>query len=123
MHIRSALGKKGEDLIANYLTQRGFSIVDRNYARRMGEIDLIARKKDLLIFIEVKMRTAAPSDFDLSEVITPSKQRKIISVAKEYIARYAQDRMICRFDVALIQGPENSAQITYLEDAFREHEY
>ena len=74
MDKRAKLGKKGEDIVAKKLKSEGFSILHRNYRKRFGEIDIIAVKKDLLIFVEVKMRKNPL--FDLSYLIVPSKQKK-----------------------------------------------
>lgn len=117
MDRRKKLGQQGEDLTARMLEKKGFVIEHRNYRKRYGEIDLIASKKELLVFVEVKRRTRAY--FHLEQLITPRKQRKIIMVAKEYIARYNQTEKVCRFDVALIDGN----QLTYLPNAFTEGEY
>lgn len=118
MQLRTLLGKAGEERVAQYLEKHGFSILEKNYAQRTGEIDLIACKGELLVFVEVKMRTE--TSFDLCEVITYSKQKKIISVAKNYLARHDQDHTTksCRFDVALIDNATN--RLTYLPDAFRD---
>lgn len=85
MHYRSHLGKEAEEKVAHTLIKDGFTILERNYRKKYGEIDLIASKPALMVFVEVKMRQH--NYFDLSDVITPSKQRKIIAVAKEYIGR------------------------------------
>ncbi len=118
MNPRSKLGKTGEDIVAKKLQEAGFYILDRNYKKRFGEVDIIALKKDLLIFVEVKMRRNPL--FDLSYLIVLSKQKKIISVAKEYIARYDHSQKVCRFDVALIEGTEQNYKLTYLPNAFIE---
>ena len=107
-------GLQGEDIAAHALEKQGFTIAHRNYRKQYGEIDLIACKDDLLVFVEVKRRKK--TQFDLEQLITVSKQKKIISVAKEYISRFDHDEKYCRFDVALIDG--NS--LTYLTDAFGE---
>ncbi|MGA9530701.1 MAG: YraN family protein, partial [Candidatus Babeliales bacterium] len=75
----------------------------------------IAQKDELLVFIEVKWRKIVP--FDIGEVITATKQKKIIQVAQDYIARHALHSMLCRFDVALIKG--HSMKIEYIENAFQ----
>ena len=113
-------GNSAEDLVARTLEGEGFTILARNYTRRNGEIDIIASTDTVLVFVEVKMRTSAY--FDLSEVITPSKQRKIIAVAQDYIARNDVQKM-CRFDVALVKGEQKNATITYLDDAFQGSDY
>ncbi len=118
MHFRSHLGREAEQKTAHYLLQNGFAIIEQNYRKRHGEIDIIASTHDLLVFVEVKMRQH--NYFDLSDVITPGKQRKIIRVAKEYIARNGWQERSYRFDVALLQGTENNLELSYIQNAFNE---
>ena len=118
MDKRSELGKAGEDIVAKKLEQNGFSILHKNYTQRFGEIDLIAGKGDLIVFVEVKMRKK--TGYELEYLITPSKQKKIILVAKQYMAKYDIDDKVCRFDVALIEGTENNYNLKYIPDAFQE---
>lgn len=120
MDKRSELGKAGEEIVAKKLEQNGFSILHKNYAQRYGEIDLIASKDDLILFIEVKMRQK--SGYDLENLITPAKQKKIILVAKQYMAKYDVYDKVCRFDVALIQGTEDNYNLKYIPNAFYEPE-
>jgi len=117
MHKKTLLGREGEALIERYLGNLGFTLLEKNYSRRYGEVDLIAANKTTIIFVEVKMRTQAM--FDLSEVITLAKQKKIITVAKDYLAFHDHDMKACRFDVALVDSSAKNP-ITYIEDAFRE---
>jgi len=121
MDKRSELGKIGEDITSKKLEREGFCILHKNYRKRSGEIDIIAQKEEILIFVEVKMRRKPL--FDLSYLIVPSKQKKIITVAKEYISRYDHSDKICRFDVALIEGTKDNHKMTYFENAFTEAEY
>ncbi len=118
MHFRSHLGREAEQKTAHYLLQNGFSIIELNYRKKRGEIDIIASTHDLLVFVEVKMRQN--NYFDLSDVITPGKQRKIIAVAKEYIGRNGWQERSYRFDVALMHGTENNLELTYIQNAFNE---
>jgi putative endonuclease len=115
------LGSEGEQLVVQLLERKGFTILERNYAKQYGEIDLIARKNDIIAFVEVKTRKQ--SYFDLEEVILPSKQRKIIAVAKNYLASHKEDDIIGRFDVALVHGSGQEATINYIEDAFGDQEW
>ncbi len=118
MHIRSQRGRGGEAIVAHYLSKQGFTILAFNYAKQFGEIDLIASKKSLLVFVEVKMRSSA---FDhREELILPSKQRKIVKVAKEFIMQRGVEDITYRFDVAFVEGEGERARITYIEDAFQE---
>jgi putative endonuclease len=118
MHFRSQLGREAEHRTAQYLLHHGFKIIEQNYRKNHGEIDIIASNHDLLVFVEVKMRQN--NYFDLSDVITPGKQRKIINVAKEYIGRNGWQERSYRFDVALLQGTENNLELTYISNAFNE---
>lgn len=118
MNRRAQLGTYGEDLVSKKLEQDGFSIVDRNYRKQFGEIDIIATKPELIVFVEVKMRRR--SYFHLSELITYSKQQKIISVANYYLARYNHTDKVAQFDVALVEYKADEATITYIPNAFTE---
>lgn len=115
-NARIQLGKKGEELVAQYLAEHGFYILERNYTQRCGEIDLIARKGEVLAFVEVKMRRHAY--FNLSEVVNFAKQRKIIQTALHYIARHHMADMVYRFDVALLEPQQQDYHITYIPNAF-----
>lgn len=116
MTDRSILGAQAETFVAQSLEKKGFKIVERNYKKVYGEIDLIALKDKLLLFIEVKMRSN--TYFDLAQVITPSKQKKIINTASMYIEQHKYYDKDCRFDVALVELQNEQLQLTYLADAF-----
>lgn len=116
-----SLGKKGEDLVALYLQQQGYTICARNYTQRCGEIDIIAQKETVRAFVEVKLRQS--HYFALSEVITPSKQRKIIAAARWYNSQErTQHDLIYRFDVALLEHHGSDYDITYIPNAFTQGE-
>jgi putative endonuclease len=117
MSITATLGTHAELFVARQLQAQGYKILEHSYKKKYGEIDLIASKKDLLVFVEVKMRTT--HHFDSAELITPSKQRKIINTAHTYLARNNIDDKDCRFDVALVGVENNDFTITYLENAFQ----
>lgn len=118
MHTRKQFGNQAEQLVAHYLEQQGFVILERNYTKRYGEVDLIAHKDEVLAFIEVKARRHVY--FDLSQVVTRSKQKKIIAVAKAYIAQHNHTDTVCRFDVALVEGEGENQEVSYLPNAFCE---
>ena len=115
---RRAFGDQAEDYVAKELTSQEFTIRERNYQKRYGEIDIIAHKTDTLIFVEVKVRM---HDYvSMYEIITLPKQHKIGLVAQEYISRNNIEDKICRFDVALVQiNDTGSFCMTYIPDAFR----
>jgi putative endonuclease len=121
MNSRIKKGILAEQFVCDYLTNNGFTIIVRNYRKRYGEIDIIAKKDDLLSFIEVKRRDT--SQIDIAEIITPSKQAKIISVAKEFLSTHTNTiTNICRFDVALVETQNNNLQIRYIVNAFTANE-
>ncbi len=121
MDARAHLGKEAEEVVTQKLIKDGFSILERNYRKRGGEIDIIANKPNLMIFVEVKMRQQ--NYFDLGNVITPSKQRKIIATAKYYMMRLSNAEQSYRFDVALLQGTPQGLALTYIPNAFNEGNY
>lgn len=117
MHALSQLGKSGEDFIANLLEKRGYKIRAKNYKSRQGEIDVIASKDDLLLFIEVKVRINA--HFNISLVVDYAKQRKIIKTALRYVWEHKLSDMTYRFDVALLElSVEKGYTINYIPNAF-----
>ena len=96
-------GGDAEERAAAYLAARGLDIVSRNFRTRLGEIDLVAREGDTLVFVEVRMRSAGTFGGAI-ESITPRKQRRIQAAARQFLAQY-RDPPRCRFDVvALDQG-------------------
>lgn len=113
MNSKKSIGNYGEALVATRLEREGFSIEARNYTKRYGEVDIIASKPNLIVFVEVKNRFNPL--FDMTELIPRSKQRKLIAVAKAFLANYHTTQVTCRFDVALVT---QSQEITYIENAF-----
>ena len=76
-------GDQSENLATDFLEQEGFTILERNYfARKLGEIDIIAKKNEVLHFIEVK---SGKADFDPIYNVTPAKLRKVINSAHYYM--------------------------------------
>lgn len=112
-------GLLAETHVAQWLTAQGYEVLKRNYRKRFGEIDLIVRKDNLLCFVEVKARKNPA--FSMMEIIVPSKQRKLIAVAKEFLMHYGYGELICRFDVALVND-NGSREVVYIPNAFTEQE-
>ncbi len=121
LNTRKILGDNGEQFVSDHLSQQGYTIISRNYRKRFGEIDIIAHKKDILAFVEVKTRSY--HFIDPVEIITQSKQQKIIAVAKQFIAEHNYTDMVYRFDVAFIEHKKNSLHLEYLENAFTDESY
>lgn len=112
------LGQAAESLITNILQKDKFTILEQNYKKFFGEIDIIAQKEKLIIFVEVKARTTPKTS--MFEIVSPAKQRKIIQVAKEYIANNKFIDVTYRFDVALVEYKQTSKDIAYIPNAFYE---
>jgi len=121
MTERKRRGNYGEDLVAAELKKQGLTIIERNYRKHFGEIDLIAETQDLLVFVEVKTRGA--KYIDLGELVLPCQQRKIAKAAKAYLCTYDYTDKVCRFDVALVDMSEKKPCITYIPDAFQTYDY
>ena len=115
---RRDLGRTGEDIAVSYLVAEGYRILKRNFRYRRYEIDIIAGKPGLLVFIEVKTRSSREfGDPILS--ITPSKKRHILTAAKAYIEMEDHRDRDVRFDVLTLMRLGTSFRIDHLEDAFR----
>jgi putative endonuclease len=114
---KKALGASGENLVADFLRTKGFKVLEQNYSKRFGEIDVIARKDDVLAFVEVKLRKNAY--FPISQVITYPKQKKIIKTAQAFIFENKLYTMVYRFDVAIVTFDDwSKPDIMYIENAF-----
>ena len=111
------LGKKGEDIAAAFLKKKGYNILFRNYKCSFGEIDIIAKHKKTLSFIEVKTRSTKKYGFP-QEAVTPAKQAKISRVALEFVQRYKMDNRAARFDVVSVQSLNEGYEVDLIENAF-----
>lgn len=118
MPTKIGLGKIGEDLAARYLVSRGYTILERNWRQGHWEIDLICKKEDLLIFVEVKARTGKAFG-NPEEAVHPQKQENLRKASLSYIHKIRHPGEI-RFDIlSIILGSKNEAlEILHLEDAF-----
>jgi len=110
-------GTWGEDLALRYLIQNGYELVERNYRTRRGEIDLIVRKEDALVFVEVKLRRGTGFG-DPLEAVTPRKQYTLRSVAERYLYARKPHYDILRFDVIGILADRSGVRVHHVEDAF-----
>ena len=107
---RQNLGKTGEDLAVEELTAQGYAILERRYRTRYGEIDIVARDGGTIVFVEVKARATAEFG-TAAEAITPYKQRRLASMAVDYLARNHLTDQPCRFDVVAIDDAESEAPV------------
>ena len=101
-HHRQSLGKFGEKLAADYLSKRGYRILERNFKARYGEIDIICTKDNTLIFVEVKTRIGEKYGKP-EESVTPKKLREIVKAAQYYKLTHDHLPEALRIDVIAIQ--------------------
>ncbi len=107
-----ASGREAEKLALRYLLSKGFEPVRLNYRTQEGEIDLIVKKENLLVFVEVKATERA--DVDPSERVDEVKRRRLLAAAERFLAENPWDGG-ARFDLVLV----SPWGITHVEDAFR----
>jgi putative endonuclease len=99
---RQALGRWGENLAADFLSQKGYHLLERNYRTPYGEIDLIIKKRSLLAFVEVKTR--ASDTFGLpEETITSKKRQHLIAAAQAYLQAFPSPTVDWRINVIAIR--------------------
>lgn len=111
------LGPRGEAAAADYLRGQGYRILVRNYRCAAGEIDIIARQGNTLVFVEVKTR--ADDDPTPEEQVNPRKQRQVTRAARTYLARYGHDQPPARMDVIAVVWPDGGRpSIRHTPDAF-----
>lgn len=109
------VGAQYEELAANYLAEQGYDILERNYRNRFGELDIIAGRDGVIVYVEVKYRHSGHCG-DPMESVDRKKQRQISRVALYHYARNgAEEGRPCRFDVIAVYG---DGSITHIENAF-----
>jgi putative endonuclease len=116
---RQSVGKRGEDAAVRFLKKRGVSIVERNVRSRLGEIDLVARDQDTLVFVEVKCRRSPGGD-PPQAAVTPVKQRRLGRLAMGYLKRKRLGEVSCRFDVVAVtlDSRDRVTDIRHITHAF-----
>jgi putative endonuclease len=115
---RQLLGKSGEEWACAELVRRGYAIVARRYRSRYGEIDIVARDEETVVFVEVKARSG-PAFGGGGEAVTGWKQRRIAQMAVDYLARHGLHERPCRFDVVVVDvSPAGAPDVTLHRGAF-----
>ncbi len=115
---KKELGDRGEDIAIDFLRNEKYEIIERNYRYGHGEIDIIAKNKNILIFIEVKTRKNL--EYGRPELaVTKSKQRQIRKIAEAYLVEKNISDIDCRIDVVAILLKKNlPPEINHIENAF-----
>lgn len=122
--ISSNIGKRGEESAKNYLIQNGYKILEQNFCnpsgRRLGEIDIIAKEMEEIVFIEVKTRQKTTHEILPEQNITRDKLYKLNKVAAYYLNKNKLQDINYRFDaISVIADPQNnSAKLRHLKNIF-----
>ena len=117
--MAQTFGQQSEQVVSKYLENQKFKILEQNYKKFFGEIDIIAQKDDLIVFVEVKARKN--SKVSLHHLVPYAKQQKIMKVAHFFIANHSNfiQNKTLRFDVALLHVQDQKApELTYIPNAF-----
>ena len=118
MSRQKIVGKLGEDCAAKFLEAEGYTIVARNFRIRSAEIDIIARRDNVLVFVEVKARSNIRHGLP-SEAVTLRKQKKIIEAAGIFLQDEEFCDCACRFDVVeVFLNVKCVEEINHIENAF-----
>lgn len=114
---RQTYGDQGEIIAARHLRTQGYKIIAQNYRNQLGEIDIIAKEKDTIVFVEVKARRSIGFG-NPKWAITPKKQRKISMVALSYLKAHRQMESRARFDVVTVYTGGDDPRIDVIKNAF-----
>jgi putative endonuclease len=117
---RLALGHRAEALAAEYLESLGYTIIDRNWRRPEGELDLVAARDGLCVFVEVRSRTGSERGHPL-ETVNASKRARVLRSARLYLDEEKPQAAVFRFDVVGVTFAldESPPEIVHIEDAFQ----
>ena len=117
-------GRRGEDIAAVYLRLKGYKILERNYRVPQGEIDLVCRKGDTVVFVEVKRRKTLSKGSPL-EAVTTQKISRLSAAGAVYLSRHTGETLNVRFDVVALSPSRNIfgiPRIQHLSNAFASEE-
>lgn len=109
-------GKKGEELAARFLEEKGYEIVEKNYRWKRYEIDIIAKKEPFLVFVEVKTKTNI-SFGNPEDDVTDKKAAQVTAAAEEYVYETGWKKEI-RFDIVAVVIKGDLVQIEHIMDGF-----
>ncbi|MGN0728941.1 YraN family protein [Treponema sp.] len=112
-------GAAGEDKAADFLAKNGYTILDRNFRNREGEIDIIAGKQDFIVFVEVKYLPLGTLEM-LAQKVGRAKQKKIIKTSKCYLENHREyNNRFVRYDIIALDVP-GLDPVYHIENAFSE---
>ncbi|MEJ2655840.1 MAG: YraN family protein [Desulfobacterales bacterium] len=117
LNKRQQFGKESESLAVRHLKKIGYKILEQNYRNSLGEIDIIAKEKGVLVFVEVKARKT-PFYGSPKRAVTLKKQRKISMVALYYLKATKQTQAKARFDVVALSLANDNPRVEIIKNAF-----
>ena len=117
LNRQQIFGKKSETEAVKHLKKLGYKIIEKNYKTKIGEIDIIAKDKDTLVFIEVKARNSAKFG-NPKQAVTSKKQKKISMVALQYLKSIKKSNVKARFDVVAVIKDKNKYNVEIIKNAF-----
>lgn len=117
MHARSELGRRGEDAACSLLRRLGFEVLERNYRSGRGEIDVVARRGETLVFCEVKTRRTDHWGTP-AEAVDRAKQARLRRLAAAWMAERRPGYADVRFDVVSVIVRDDRTDVTHVPDAF-----
>jgi len=117
---KQALGMRAEQLAADYLEQRGYAVLVRNWRRPEGELDLVVSAEGLCVFVEVRSRTGTERGHAL-ETVDARKRARVLRAARLYIEEERPQAAVFRFDVVGVTFAldERPPELVHIEDAFQ----
>lgn len=120
--MKKEIGQKGEDIACEYLKNKGYKITDRNFRCKLGEIDIIAKRKKNLVFIEVKAKQQKSREnlWPPELNITEKKRHKLRNLSSYYLSlnKYDLTKTLFQIDVIAVEFlPNNEVEIRHLENA------
>ncbi|MEO9952535.1 YraN family protein [Nonlabens sp.] len=117
MAEHNELGNEGEELAATHLIKNGYDILVRNYTYLKGEIDIIARKKDVIVVVEVKTRST-PDFGDPQDFLKPGQIQRLVATANHFVENLIDEDVEVRFDIVAIIKNKAGTKLEHIEDAF-----
>ncbi len=112
-------GQQAENLVCRYLQAQGLQLVERNYRCKHGELDLIMKHKDSIVFVEVRYRNTLHFGGGV-ESVDRHKQARLIACAQHYLQHHKLDATIpCRFDVVAVLATAGEDKAEWIKDAFQ----
>ena len=111
---KKEMGNIGEEIASKYLCENGYQILERNFYTKHGELDIIAKQKDEIVFIEVKTRSNYAYG-NPREAVTPIKQRHMYQAAKYYLYKKKQENAFTRFDVVEVYVEREKIRINHIK--------